>query len=252
MLTVRNLTKSYAGKRALNGLSMNMQQGKIIGLLGPNGSGKTTLMKTIAGLLTPDRGEIEYLQEVKEVKEVKEMKEIKEVKEIKEIKRGPQSKVVIAFLPDRSTFPSWMRVSDAFGYFRVMYPDYDHVKAGEMQGILELSPKDRIKNLSKGMQERLALGLIFSRRAPIYLLDEPLGGIDPLSRQKVLQSIISAHTNETTIMLSTHLIKDVETVFDSVLFIKDGAIVYEGESEAIRQQEGKKVEDIYLEVFGGV
>lgn len=231
MLTVRDLSKKYAGKHALNGLNMDIPQGKIIGLLGPNGSGKTTLMKTIAGLLSPDKGKIEYLQGAK---------------------RGPQSKAVIAFLPDRAAFPSWMKVSDAFGYFRDMYPDYDEEKASEMKNILELSTEVRITKLSKGMQERLALALVFSRRCPLYLLDEPLGGIDPVGRHKVLQSIISAHSGDSTILLSTHLIKDVEAVFDSIFFIKDGEIVYTGDCEAIRQQEGKKIEDMYLEVFGGV
>ncbi|MCL2421896.1 MAG: ABC transporter ATP-binding protein [Defluviitaleaceae bacterium] len=231
MLTIKDLSKSYAGKQALDGLSMRLPQGKIIGLLGPNGSGKTTLMKTIAGLLTPDKGEIEYFGGAK---------------------RGIASKKVIAFLPDRMSFPSWMKVSDAFGYFEAMYPDYDSGKAANMQQILELSPQTAISKLSKGMQERLGLALTFSRKAPLYLLDEPLGGIDPVGRAKVLQSIISAYTEDSSIMLSTHLIKDVETVFDSVFFIKDGQIVFESDCEDLRRQAGKKVEDVYLEVFGGV
>jgi len=231
MLTINNLNKRYAGKLALNGLSMSLPQGKIIGLFGPNGSGKTTLMKTIAGLLTPDSGEINYF---------------------KEAKRGVESKKVIAFLPDSMSFPKWMKVSDAFRYFEDMYPDYDKDKAANMQEILELDLLSSIKKLSKGMQERLGLALTFSRNSPLYLLDEPLGGIDPVGRVKVLQSIIAAHRSDASILLSTHLIKDVETVFDSVLFIRDGKIIFEGDCEDLRHQSGKKIEDVYLEVFGGV
>jgi len=231
MLTINNLSKRYAGKLALDGLNMSLPQGKIIGLLGPNGSGKTTLMKVIAGLLTSDSGEINYYQDAK---------------------RGTESKKIIAFLPDQMSFPAWMKVSDAFGYFEDMYPDYDSDKAANMQKLLELEPQMRIKKLSKGMKERLALALTFSRNAALYLLDEPLGGIDLVGRTKVLQSIISTHREDSSILLSTHLIKDVETVFDSVFLIKDGKIVFESDCEELRQQSNKKVEDVYLEVFGGV
>ena len=241
MLTITNLTKRYAGKRALNGLSMSLPQGKIIGLLGPNGSGKTTLMKTIAGLLTPDAGEIYYPWLHNQQEGVQ-----------KSVQRGVQSKNFISFLPDSLSFPGWMKVSDAFKYFEDMYPDYDSQKADAMQKLLELFPKYPIDGLSKGMRERVGLALTFSRIAPLYLLDEPLGGIDPVGRHKVLQSIIATHRADSSILLSTHLIKDVETVFDCVFFIKEGKIVFEGDCEDLRRQHGKKVEDLYLEVFGGV
>ena len=235
LLKVSGLSKSFARKRVLDGLDMSVKQGKIVGLLGPNGSGKTTLMKIIASLLSPDAGEISYPNQAR---------------------RGFESKKVISFLPDTMTFPEWMKVSDAFAFFQKMYPDFDNTKAALMQDILELSPNFSIKKLSKGMQERLALAVTFSRKTPLYLLDEPLGGIDPVGRMKVLESIISTHTEESSILLSTHLIKDVETVFDSVLFIKNGKIVLEQECEILRQRSGKKVEDVYLdiymEVFGGV
>jgi len=230
-LKINGLNKSFARKRVLDGLDMSVKQGQIIGLLGPNGSGKTTLMKIIAGLLSPDAGEISYPSQAK---------------------RGLESKKVISFLPDTMIFPEWMKVSDAFAFFQKMYPDYDHTKAALMQEILELSPRSSIKRQSKGMQERLALAVTFSRKAPLYLLDEPLGGIDPVGRMKVLESIISTHTEESSILLSTHLIRDMETVFDSVFFIKNGKIALEHECEALRQQSGKRVEDVYLEVFGGV
>ena len=228
LLKVNGLTKRYAGKVALDGIDMSLPPGKIIGMLGPNGSGKTTLMKTIAGLLSPDAGEITYPGGVE---------------------RGVAAKGVISFLPDESKFPAWMKVSDAFRYFSDVYPDYDVDKAGEMQKLLELSPGESIKRLSKGMRERVALGLAFSRRASLYLLDEPLGGIDPLGKTKVMQSIISTHEQSSSILLSTHLVRDVETLFDSVLFIRDGKIVFEGECDDMRRQQGKTVEQAYLEVF---
>jgi len=231
ILKITNLHKRFGSKRVLNGLNVSIPKGKIIGLLGPNGAGKTTLMKTIACLLPPDSGEIEYPQGAK---------------------RGPQSKATIAFLPDNLEFPGWMKVSDAFAYYQKMYPDYDSTKAEEMQKILNLSPHDTIKKLSKGMQERVALAVTFSRRAALYLLDEPLGGIDPVGRMKVLESIIATHTEDSSILLSTHLIKDVETVFDSIMLIKDGKIAYEQDCEVLRYESGKKIEEIYLEVFGGV
>jgi len=228
LLKIKGLSKRYGRKRVLDSLDMTIAKGKIVGLLGPNGSGKTTLMKTIACLLPPDSGEIEYPNNAT---------------------RGVESKKVIAFLPDTLEFPAWMKVSDAFAYYQKMYPDYDSEKAALMQKILGLSPEDYIKKLSKGMQERVALGVTFSRKASLYLLDEPLGGIDPVGRMKVLQSIIATHTEDSSILLSTHLIKDVEMVFDSVLLIKDGKIALEQDCEAMRQETGKKVEDIYLEVF---
>jgi len=228
LLKIKGLNKWFGRKQVLDNLDMTITKGKIIGLLGPNGSGKTTLMKTIACLLPPDSGQITYPSEVT---------------------RGKESKKVVAFLPDTLEFPSWMKVSDAFAYYQKMYPDYDGEKAALMQQILGLSMQDYIRKLSKGMQERVALGVTFSRKASVYLLDEPLGGIDPVGRMKVLQSIIATHTEDSSILLSTHLIKDVEMVFDSVLLIKDGKIALEQDCEALRQQTGKKVEDIYLEVF---
>lgn len=227
LLNISGLHKRFGRKQVLNNLDMSLSQGKIVGLLGPNGSGKTTLMKSIAGLVKPDKGTIAYPGGAR---------------------RGVESKGVIAFLPDTLTFPAWFKVKDAFAFYEKYYPDYDRKKAAEMQTILKLNLDDTVKKLSKGMQERVALGVTFARRAPLYLLDEPLGGIDPVGRARALESIIAAHGEESTILLSTHLIKDVETVLDSVLLIKGGKIAMAEDCEDLRQQ-GKKVEDIYLEVF---
>jgi len=229
LLKITGLSKRFGSKRVLNNLELSIPKGKIVGLLGPNAAGKTTLMKTIAGLLSVDSGIIEYPNGAR---------------------RGVEAKRQIAFLPDNLEFPAWMKVSDAFAFYQKMYPDYDAQKALEMQKILNLSPTDSIKKLSKGMQERVALAVTFSRKASLYLLDEPLGGIDPVGRVKVLESIIATHTEDSSILLSTHLIKDVETVFDSILLIKDGKIASAHDCEELRQETGKKAEDIYLEVFG--
>jgi len=228
LLTIKGLEKRYPGKQALCGVDMQIESGRIIGLLGPNTSGKTTLLKTIAGLLTPDRGEIVYPGGVT---------------------GGAGARGTVSMLPDRMAFPSWMRVRDALRHHEDMYPDYSRDKADAMLELLELPRDSLIKRLSKGMQERVALALAFSRKTALYLLDEPLGGIDPVGKMKVLESILSMPLTESSILLSTHLVKDVETIFDSVLFISQGKIIYGGECEEIRGQEGKTVEQKYLEVF---
>ena len=231
LLGVKALTKRYAGRReVLGGVDLTLEPGKIIGLLGPNGSGKTTLMKIIAGLLTPDSGEILYPGGAR---------------------RGVQAKGGISFLPDEIAFPAWMKVADAFGYFGDFYPDYDAEKAAQMQKLLELDLGALIKRMSKGERERVALALVFSRRASVFLLDEPLGGIDPVGKQQVMRSIISTHSSNSSILISTHLVRDVETLLDSVLFLRDGKIAYAGECEDIRRGQGKTVEQVYLEVFAG-
>lgn len=228
LMTIKGLEKHFQGKHALCGIDLNIESGKIIGLLGPNGSGKTTLMKTIAGLLQPEKGEIIYPNHAA---------------------RGIAAKMTISFLPDQAEFPSWMRVRDAFGYYQDMYPDYEQQKATFMMELLELSPRAYIKNLSKGMQERVSLGLTFSRRTSLYLLDEPLGGIDPVGKMKVLDSILSMQLEESSILLSTHLVKDVETIFDSIFLLSQGKIVFQGNCETIREESGKTIEQVYLEVF---
>lgn len=231
LLEIKGLEKHYAGKEGLNGIHMQIHKGEIIGLLGPNGSGKTTLMKTIAGLLHPDKGEIIYPRNAK---------------------RGVEAKKTLSFLPDYMIFPSWMRVKDAFTCQQDMYPDYSGKKATEMIDLLELPKESYIKKLSKGMQERVALALAFSRDTSLYLLDEPLGGIDPVGKMKILNSILSMDLTDTSILLSTHLVKDVETIFDSYYFISDGTVIQQGNCEELREKSGKTVEQLYLEVFSNV
>jgi ABC-2 type transport system ATP-binding protein len=231
LLTVKGVEKRYPGLNALNGVDLEIEAGRIVGLLGPNTAGKTTLLKVIAGLLRPDKGEVVYPGNASTPLEAKK---------------------TISLLPDSIVFPGWMKVRDAFRFYEDMYPDYSHERARQMIDLLELPTGTAIRKLSKGMQERVGLGLTFSRGAAVYLLDEPLGGIDPVGKMKVLESILSMPLEDSAIVLSTHLVKDVETIFDNVFFISGGKIVYQGDAETIREQQGKTVEQLYLEVFANV
>ncbi len=200
LMTVSGLRKRYFMKQALSGVDMSLEAGRIYGLLGPNGSGKTTLLKILAGVLQPDEGIIAYPDG---------------------LRRGPDAKRVVSFLPDLMSFPSYMRVGEAFNFWRDMYPDYSGEKAGTMIELLELRLDTPLKRLSLGMKERVSLALVFSRRAKLYLLDEPLGGIDPLGKAKILDSIIAAQ-------------------------LEDACM--EGDCERIREESGKTCEQVYLEV----
>jgi ABC-2 type transport system ATP-binding protein len=230
LLQTKEIEMRYSNKFALKNVSMVVERGKIIGLLGPNGSGKTTLMKVIAGLLQPSAGDVVYSNGVS---------------------REVQSKSTISFMPDTLEFPSYMKVEDAFTFYREMYGDYSIELASQMQELLEVNKfmKSKIRSLSKGQKERLALALTFSRRTKIYLLDEPLGGIDPVGKKKIIDAILSMQLDEASIVISTHLVKDVERIFDSVYFISDGGIVFEGNCDTMREENGKTVEEAYLEVF---
>ena len=230
LLEIKGLEKRYAGNEGLSGIDMQIDSGEIVGLLGPNGSGKTTLMKTIAGLLHPDQGEIQYPKDA----------------------QGIEARKTVSLLPDVMVFPSWMCVKDAFAYQKDMYPDYSEEKANELMELLELSKNANIKRLSKGLQERVSLALTFSRKTSLYLLDEPLSGIDPVAKMKVLDSILSMDLENASIILSTHLVKDVETIFDSFRFISKGKVIKQGNCEQIREESGKTVEQLYLEVFSNV
>ena len=229
LMKVKSLVKSYPGVKALNGTDMEIESGRIVGLLGPNTSGKTTLLKILAGLLRQDSGEIVYPNN----------------------SQGVEARNTVSFLPDSMLFPAWMSVKDAFGYYKDCFGDYCEKNATRLSDILELPLNDKksIRKLSKGMQERVALALTFSRKVPLYLLDEPLGGIDPVGKSKILETLLTAPPENSSILISTHLVKDVENILDSVLMLSKGQIVYSGNCEEIRETKGKTVEQIYLEVF---
>lgn len=233
LLQTKGLTKSYGSHKALQDVDMVIEPGKITGLLGPNGSGKTTLLKIMSGLLQPTAGIIEYPHGKA---------------------RGIEARQTISLLPDAMQFPSWMKVDDAFRFYKDHYPDYSAERANAMRNLLELKDISgkKIRSLSKGMQERVALALSLSRKTDLYLLDEPLGGIDPVGKEKVIEALLTMQLGESSILISTHLVKDVEKIFDNVHFLSKGKIIFHGECDVIREQTGNTVEQKYLEVFSYV
>ena len=230
ILEITGLEKHFRDCEALRGVDMIVPAGQIVGLLGPNASGKTTLLKTVAGLLQPSAGHVRYCNDAA---------------------HGPDARKTIGFCPDAMSFPRWMRVRDAFTFYKDMYPDYSQERADEIMRILELQSvlSAHIRRLSKGMKERLSLGLTFCRETQLYLLDEPLDGIDPVGKTRVIDAIISMKPEGSSTLVSTHLVKDIERIFDSVYFLSKGKVVFSGECDAMREERGQTVEQAYLEVF---
>lgn len=223
----RDLVKKYGSKTALNGLSFNVESGQIIGLLGPNGSGKTTLIKMANGLLTPTSGEIT----------------------IKDNKIGVETKRIVSYLPERTYLNSWMKVKDIINYFSDFYEDFDSDKAYDMLDKLNIDPKDKLKTMSKGTKEKVQLILVMSRNADLYFLDEPIGGVDPAARDYILNTIITNYNPQASVIISTHLISDIEKVLDDVVMIKNGELVMHKKVDEIREEYGKSVDEVFREVF---
>lgn len=227
LLSVRNLTKKYSGAPALTNISFELESGRITGLLGPNGSGKTTLIKTVCGLLQPDEGEI--LVEGEPV--------------------GTESKKVISYLPDSTYLGTGMPVREIIGFFKDFYEDFEEERAYDMLSRLGINADTKLKTMSKGTREKVQLILVMSRRAHLYILDEPIAGVDPAARDYILNTIISNYDRESSILISTHLISDVENVLDDVIFLKEGNIVRFTSVDEIRGVEGKSVDGLFREVF---
>lgn len=228
ILECRNLTKKYKGSlTALNHVNISLPAGRITGLLGPNGSGKTTLLKLAAGLLSPSEGEILIQGE----------------------KPGPASKAVVSYLPDCTYFQSFLRVQDLIVYFSDFFSDFNKEKAYVLLNDLGISPNDRLKSMSKGTKEKMELILTMSRDASLYLLDEPIGGVDPAARDYILSTILSNYNPEASILISTHLIQDVESVLDDVIFIKNGEFVLYDSADNLRNSEHSSIDSLFREVF---
>lgn len=227
LLTCEGLTKHYGAKTALDGVDLHIGFGKIVGLLGPNGSGKTTLIKLANGLLQPDSGIIR----------------------IAGMKPGVESKAIVSYLPDADWLPGWMRVEQLVKMFGDFYKDFDRARANEMLANLELSPKDVLKTLSKGNREKVQLILAMSRNARLYLLDEPIGGVDPAARDYILHTILSNYSKDATVLISTHLIEDIEPVLDEAIFLKEGTVFAHRSVDEIRENEGMSVDAYFREVF---
>jgi len=227
ILECKGLTKHYGPLCALDRIDLKLESGKIIGLLGPNGSGKTTLIKLANGLLAPDAGEI--LIDGKAP--------------------GKESKAIVSYLPERTYLPDYMSAKQAMDYFQDFYADFRRDRAEEMLAQLGIDPKQCIKAMSKGNREKLQLILVMSRNAHLYLLDEPIGGVDPATRDYILHTIISNYNPDATVVISTHLISDVEQVLDEVVFIQNGKILLQEAVDSIREEKGKSVDAYFREVF---
>ena len=221
------VTKKYHKVTALDNISVTLEGGKIVGLLGPNGSGKTTLIKLINGLLTPDAGKISICGH----------------------NPGPKSKALVAYLPDNIYLNSWMKVQQIVDYFSDFYPDFRRELALEMLQKLDISPNRKLKTLSKGNKEKVCLILTMSRNAKLYVLDEPIAGVDPAARDYVISTIVGNHNPDSTVLISTHLIADIEQILDEVVFIHNGKILLQKTVDQIREESGKSVDELFREVF---
>ncbi len=227
ILSCQGLTKRYGMKQALSDFTCDFAKGRIVGLLGPNGSGKTTLLKLAAGLLTPTGGSVRVCG----------------------MEPGVETKKHVSFLPERNYLPAGMRVRETLDFFSDFYADFQLDKAAEMLRDLNIRPADKISAMSKGTREKMQLALVMSRRAELYLLDEPIGGVDPAARDYILNTIIRNYNEDATLVLSTHLIHDIETVFDDVVMIGGGRAVLAGSVDSIRETHGKSIDALFREVF---
>lgn len=227
ILECRNLVKSYGNKLALEGIDLSMKRGRIVGLLGPNGSGKSTLIKLANGLLTPTSGELL----------------------INGNKPGIETKKIVSYLPERTYLADWMKVSDIINFFKDFYEDFNVEKAYDMLSKLNINANDKLKTMSKGTKEKVQLILVMSREAELYFLDEPIAGVDPAARDYILNTIISNYNENATVVISTHLISDIEQILDDVIFISYGKIYLSKSVDEIREEEGKSVDALFREMF---
>ena len=227
VLECKGLSKRYGHTQALDRVDLTVEPGRIVGLLGPNGSGKTTLIKLANGLLTPSEGEILACG----------------------MKPGKESHAAVSYLPERTAIPTWMSAGQLMDFYEDFYRDFRRQAAEEMLHHLDIQPKQRIKQMSKGTREKVQLIMVMSRSAKLYLLDEPIGGVDPATRDYILSTIISNYNPDASVVISTHLISDVEKVLDEVVFIDKGHLVLQSTVDQIREEKGMSVDALFREVF---
>ena len=227
LLECKNLSKVYINKQALNTINLSIERGRIVGLLGPNGSGKTTLIKIINGLLQPTTGEVL----------------------INGISPGAESKRIVAYLPDKTYLNEWMTIKDLLQFFADFYDNFNMEKAKAMLKDLNIEETVKLKTLSKGNKEKVQLILVMAREAELYLLDEPIGGVDPAARDYILKTILTNYNSNASILLSTHLIQDVEQIFDDIIFLNQGNIVLAEPVDKVREERGKSIDALFREVF---
>lgn len=227
VLQITNLHKSYGSHSVLEGVSFCIPRGKIVGLLGPNGCGKSTIMKLIAGLIPLSKGEIL----------------------IDGMAPGQKTKSLISYLPERSYLNDWMRISDLLSFFHDFYSDFDLERAKQMLADLNIALNDRLKTMSKGTKEKVQLVLVMARRAKLYLLDEPIAGVDPAAREFIMNTILTNYDEKASVLISTHLISDVEPVLDEAIFLREGQVVLHDNADALREREGKSLDALFRDVF---
>ena len=226
-IEINGLTKSFGDIVALDDVTISLEKGQIVGLLGPNGSGKTTLIKILNGLLQPTYGSVL----------------------INGYEPGVETKRVVAYLPDRNALPDYMTSSELMDIYEDFFEDFDRLKAEAMVDDLGINRKQPMKKMSKGTKEKLQLCLVMARQADVYLLDEPIGGVDPATRDYILRTIISNYNEDAVVLISTHLISDIESVLDDVIFIKEGRIVLHKPADEIREEKGESIDGLFREVF---
>ena len=227
ILECENLSKNYGSVKALDNLTLKIESGKIVGLLGPNGHGKTTLIKTLSGLLSKDKGKVL----------------------LDGIWIGVGTKKIVSYLPERSYLSPEMKIKEVVSFFQEFYEDFDAKKADAMLGELSLDKESKLKSLSKGNREKVQLIMVMSRKAKLYLLDEPMGGVDPTARDYILKTIISNYSEDATVIISTHLIQDVEQILDEVVFLKEGKVMLHSDVDELRMEKEKSVDALFREVF---
>jgi len=227
ILECRDLSKRFGSIQALDGVNLSIEPGRVVGLLGPNGSGKTTLIKLANGLLTPTAGELMIDGKAP----------------------GKETKAMVSYLPDKEYLPEWMNAKQLMDFFSDFYADFDRERAAEMLNRLGIDESMRIKQMSKGTREKVQLILTMSRQAKLYLLDEPIGGVDPATRDYILDTIIRNYNPSAAVVISTHLIADVEQVLDDVIFIRSGRVLLQSSVDTIREEQGKSVDAYFREVF---
>ena len=227
ILELEHVTKKYGSVTALDDVSLRLESGRIVGLLGPNGSGKTTLIRLAMGMRKLTSGEI-YVSGGKP---------------------GRESRAVTSYLADHSTLPDWMKVREAIGLYGDMFSDFDRKRAESMAADLNINMNDRISSLSKGMKDKLYLILAMCRRAELYLLDEPIAGVDPAARDYILKTILSNYEKDALVVISTHLIADVESILDEVIFLKNGKVLFHENADKVRSETGMSIDAYFREVY---
>ena len=223
----KDVYKGYGKKQVLNGINLNIPKGKIVGLLGPNGSGKSTMIKLMNGLLSKDSGIIL----------------------INGLKPSKETKKIVSYLPERTYLNDWMKVKDILEFFKDFYSDFDMEKAEEMLKSLNIDKNEKLKTMSKGTKEKVQLILVMSRKAELYILDEPIGGVDPAARSYILKTIMTNYLEDSTLLIATHLISEIENICDEVIFISNGNIVLQGNVDEIREEKGKSIDALFREEF---